>query len=87
MAAYLLLFCAINTAADSTPSNVYIEDTDRFPGWKGELPRAIVDKTIGYGQGGVVYTPPFVTHETLPGLVELCEWKCLKMYVAQRVRC
>ena len=43
----------------------YIEDTDRFPGWKGELPSLIDEatkalsqkptgKTIGYGENGKV---------------------------------
>ena len=43
----------------------YIEDTDRFPGWKGELPNNPVDqeqalsqqstgRTTGYGEGGKV---------------------------------
>lgn len=32
---------------------VYIEDTDRFPGWKGELPRAeLSGPSIGYGESG-----------------------------------
>ena len=46
----------------------YIEDTDRFPGWKGELPSNVVDeatkalsqhptgKTVGYGENGKVGT-------------------------------
>lgn len=44
----------------------YIEDTDRFPGWKGELPSDTVDrsslalsqkatgKTVGFGENGKV---------------------------------
>ena len=47
----------------------YIEDTDRFPGWKGELPgnnpgqpQALSqDKTgvtVGYGENGVVRLSP-----------------------------
>lgn len=38
---------------------VYIEDTDRFPGWKGELPRAeLSGPSIGYGDSGKVSPLP-----------------------------
>jgi hypothetical protein len=47
----------------------YIEDTDRFPGWKGELPghnpgqpKALSQEktgmTVGYGENGVVRFSP-----------------------------
>lgn len=35
----------------------YIEDTDRFPGWKGELPDSLGSMNldhVGYGVGGKV---------------------------------
>ncbi len=34
----------------------YIEDTDRFPGWRGELPRMEVGvgDTVGFGELGQV---------------------------------
>ena len=39
-------------------ANEYIEDTDRFPGWKGELPQQqpLADDpgTIGFGESGKV---------------------------------
>jgi hypothetical protein len=39
-------------------ANEYIEDTDRFPGWKGELPQqqplADDPATIGFGESGKV---------------------------------
>jgi hypothetical protein len=47
-----------------TGANRYIEDADRFPGWKGELPKepdspkALDQKptgeTVGYGEDGKV---------------------------------
>jgi hypothetical protein len=44
-----------NTA---TALDTYIEDTDRFPGWKGELPSVAhaeyTDGTVGYGEVGKV---------------------------------
>ena len=53
----LLLYTAERVGAD-TAKDMYIEDTDRFPGWKGELPRTAEEDggpdTIGYGEGGVV---------------------------------
>ena len=52
----LLMYTAGGVGAD-TAKDVYIEDTDRFPGWKGELPRSAEEdgpNTIGYGEGGVV---------------------------------
>lgn len=52
----LLVLCAVSAVAAKANGNVYIEDTDRFPGWKGELPRQAEDNTIGYGEGGVVRT-------------------------------
>ncbi len=36
----------------------YIEDTDRFPGWRGELPEHTIDlgvgDTVGFGELGQV---------------------------------
>ena len=54
--ALLLVYTAFGVSAD-TAKDMYIEDTDRFPGWKGELPRSAEEdgpNTIGYGEGGVV---------------------------------
>ena len=55
----VLLYTAVRVGAD-TAKDMYIEDTDRFPGWKGELPRTAEEdgpNTIGYGEGGVVSSP------------------------------
>ena len=60
----------------------YIEDTDRFPGWKGELPSNMVDeatkalsqhptgKTVGYGENGKVGTtmPSYISLSYAAGL-------------------
>lgn len=48
-----------SVSVDAAPkSNEYIEDTDRFPGWKGELPQQQPlggdPITIGYGESGKV---------------------------------
>ena len=44
--------------ASAAQANEYIEDTDRFPGWKGELPQqqplADDPATIGFGESGKV---------------------------------
>ena len=57
-ACLMLALCTANAVAAQKAGDVYIEDTDRFPGWKGELPRAVeveeAPNTIGYGEGGVV---------------------------------
>lgn len=49
----------VNAAAKT---NEYIEDTDRFPGWKGELPQqqplGSDPVTIGYGESGKVSGNP-----------------------------
>ncbi len=53
----LVLYTAMRVIGADTAKNMYIEDTDRFPGWKGELPRSAEEdgpNTIGYGEGGVV---------------------------------
>jgi len=55
-------------------SDRYIEDTDRFPGWKGELPVPIQDfkntsdaggapasLTIGVGADGKVFSPSLIS--------------------------
>lgn len=65
MTSYPLAKCAIflcivcggitNTAI---ALDTYIEDTDRFPGWKGELPSVAhaeyTDGSVGYGEVGKV---------------------------------
>ena len=58
----LLVLCALlGTASAESVASTYIEDTERFPGWKGELPHIIrpdnEPKTIGFGEGGVVRIP------------------------------
>ena len=61
----LLTLCAAIMVAMKVVDAVYIEDTDRFPGWKGELPQAVGEKganTIGYGEGGVVRSPFLLQH-------------------------
>ena len=65
----LLMLCAFNAVAAGANGNVYIEDTDRFPGWKGELPRPVADNTIGYGEGGVVCScfQPLLFGPSFPG--------------------
>ena len=56
--AALLVFSAIPSAVDAAAkSEVYIEDTDRFPGWKGELPQQQPLESaamVGYGEAGQV---------------------------------
>ena len=54
----ILTICSIIMVAAGAAEINYIEDTDRFPGWKGELPQVVGDRpnTIGYGEGGVVST-------------------------------
>jgi len=55
----VVLYTAMRVGADKA-KDMYIEDTDRFPGWKGELPRTAEEdgpNTIGYGEGGVVSSP------------------------------
>lgn len=62
-------------------ANRYIEDTDHFPGWKGELPtEPVVHKalsqhptgeTVGYGEDGKVgpgstRLNPFLSTKGLP---------------------
>ena len=62
-----------------TKSERYIEDTDRFPGWKGELPVPIQDfrnesaapagLTIGVGADGKVFYLVSVSyHNTIPSV-------------------
>lgn len=58
-AAALVLTASLAAAVASAASaNEYIEDTDRFPGWKGELPQqqplADDPATIGFGESGKV---------------------------------
>ena len=61
----LVLYTAMCVGADKA-KDMYIEDTDRFPGWKGELPRTAEEdgpNTIGYGEGGVVSSPGCTEHD------------------------
>lgn len=56
--AVALTLMAGGAIASAATTNEYIEDTDRFPGWKGELPQqqplAADPATIGYGESGKV---------------------------------
>lgn len=48
----VLFFVSITCELDR-----YIEDTDRFPGWKGELPRAMeesLEDSVGFAELGKV---------------------------------
>ena len=50
-----LLLAALLPAAQ--PLDRYIEDTDRFPGWRGELPGSVQEElgeTVGFGELGRV---------------------------------
>lgn len=63
--AYSLAIALLIQIANSEGER-YIEDTDRFPGWKGELPSTVIDeatralsqqptgKEVGYGENGKV---------------------------------
>ena len=57
-ACLLFMVCVLSSASAESAERTYIEDTDRFPGWKGELPHIIrpeePSNTIGYGEGGLV---------------------------------
>lgn len=60
----VLFFVSITCELDR-----YIEDTDRFPGWKGELPRAMeesLEDSVGFGELG---------KEVWRGRVEQISWK------------
>jgi hypothetical protein len=76
------LLCAASltvglTLVHLTSANRYIEDADRFPGWKGELPKEpIIPKaldqnptgeTVGYGEDGKVCWSP----------LKVVQWKYL----------
>lgn len=54
----LLLVIHRVSASTAHSTETYVEDTDRFPGWKGELPRVQQPDphSVGYGEGGVVST-------------------------------
>ncbi len=53
----MCIACGVITNT-ATALDTYIEDTDRFPGWKGELPSVAhaeyTDGTVGYGEAGKV---------------------------------
>ncbi len=58
IAAAATLFSFSPTARALRKVDVYIEDTDRFPGWKGELPQAeLAGPTLGFGESGQVPAP------------------------------
>ena len=51
----VLLVLALGLAAQYVAAlgTEYIEDADRFPGWRGELPiEAVAGETVGYGELG-----------------------------------
>ena len=58
LTAVMALAAGEATVASAAQANEYIEDTDRFPGWKGELPQqqplADDPATIGFGELGKV---------------------------------
>lgn len=64
----LLLVIYRVSASTAQSTDTYVEDTDRFPGWKGELPRAqpLDPHSVGYGEGGVVRTHPPIPPSRLP---------------------
>lgn len=68
----VLLLGVLGALASVSAQDRYIEDNDRFPGWKGELPgngltnddgqlqalsQATTGVTVGYGENGVVSFP------------------------------
>ena len=68
---YALLLALLQLGLSAQAEERYIEDNDRFPGWKGELPgvgggesggqpKALSQDrtgvTVGYGENGVVRT-------------------------------
>lgn len=62
----LICCLALHPVGCRLADTVYIEDTDRFPGWKGELPRAeLSGPSIGYGESG---------QEEWRGRVEQVSW-------------
>jgi hypothetical protein len=56
-ALFLCIVCGVITNT-AIALDTYIEDTDRFPGWKGELPSVAnaeyTDESVGYGEVGKV---------------------------------
>lgn len=53
----ILLILTIDFKHVSGMEQAYIEDAERFPGWKGELPNSFhvkVDDSVGYKEGGNV---------------------------------
>ena len=60
LSACALLVCIVCGVITNTAIalDTYIEDTDRFPGWKGELPSVAhaeyTEGAVGYGEVGKV---------------------------------
>jgi hypothetical protein len=51
----ILAFCVCSALQLTSTDPIYIEDTERFPGWKGELPRAEqFGPSVGFGESGRV---------------------------------
>lgn len=54
----LLIIFSLSIVVLGKELDIYIEDSDRFPGWRGELPQASQDvgsvDTIGFGELGRV---------------------------------
>jgi hypothetical protein len=56
-ALFMCIACGVITNT-AIALDTYIEDTDRFPGWKGELPSVAhaeyTDGSVGFGEAGKV---------------------------------
>lgn len=67
--AAIALLVSLSCASVAAAADVYIEDTDRFPGWKGELPQTQpqpeTSGTVGFGESG---------QEEWRGVVEQLSW-------------
>lgn len=62
----ILAFCVCSALQLTSTDPIYIEDTERFPGWKGELPRAEqFGPSVGFGESG---------REDWRGIVEQVSW-------------
>lgn len=66
--AVITLAVVLGCAQGLQPGDPYIQDEERFPGWKGELPSTTVevDDTVGFGELG---------KELWRGKVEQVSWK------------
>lgn len=54
---YYIALLSVFLLSGCTGLDQYIEDVDRFPGWRGELPSTLhaeIHDSIGYGQLGKV---------------------------------